>query len=337
MISMVHMVVLFIAAVFICATSAIAIPSTVGLAFNRIQRGSQDMVPLFRESHEIKKRKPATYKEFKLVERANGDFGRIFSMAIAWPLSPWYFAYAYFVTPLMTKSAWAWKGWPSSFDSESDLLLRWDIQNQRALDMFAKGLTLLNAGSNKDVSVAQSKAATISKVQDMLEAHGIWDVVDLADDWIYVDTKPTKSGSTPKAKVGQIPAILVKEFLRAFGSEGVPNIHIVNQLNRNELTKMVQNIKNSDDFLETIDTHKMSSRELEEACRERFIPVTHRSDSERRRDLNSWLDVACTEQDSVVGKFSNEQNRRLVLLGHFVAKDFKTASKSKLYRAALQK
>ena len=306
---------------------------SIAVAFGRISSGSQELIPFFREYRDIKKRSAVTYTEYKHVERANGDFGRIFQMAIAYPLSPFYFAYAYFLSPLLTKTPWAWKGWPSVFDTEEDMFKRWDIQNARAIDMFAKGVHLVNSMSSPEIPSGQSLASVRDKIQEFLGARDAWDALDIVDDWVYVDTKPSKKNNPPKAKVGKVPSIVVRDCVRALGSEGVPNIPFLNQLNRNELANMIKKIKDSDDFLDATDLKRMTKREVEEACRERLIPVVKRSDSELRRDLNTWLDVTCTPQDSVVGKYSNEQNRRLVMLGYFVSKDFKTNPKSELYRS----
>ena len=304
---------------------------------SRVSKGSRELIPFFKEYQAIKKRRVSTFSEFKHIERANGDFGRIFQMAISYPLSPMYFFYAYLVSPVLTRSPWAWKSWPSCFDSQDDAKLRWDVQNKRALDGFMRGLIALSEGSGKDKPSAHSTSAQVRKVESILNAKNVWGMLDAADEWIYVDSKAEKkTGSNTKAKVDKIPARLIKDVVRAFGSEGVPNIPFLNQLNRNELNSLLVKLKTSDDFLDTIRVDDLSDCELDEACRERFIPVVRRSQSDKRRDLNTWLDAACLPQDSVQGKFANEQNRRLILLGYFCSKDVKISPKATIYRSVFQ-
>ena len=299
--------------------NATAIPSRVMMTMSRLERGTKELFPTIMKSRSISKRRPQTYSEYKFVERVNSDYSKIFQMAICYPLSPVYFLYQYLITPLLTKSPWAWASWPSSYDNEEDRNKRDTVMHQRSMDAFVKSVHFINSACNEDSGKKGDMKEMRKKTLELVDAKTPFDAIDNVEEWLYTEDRIKKK---PNLRLKKVPNALVKEWVRCFGGEGVPNIFPLNQLNKGQLNGIIQSIKTEDEFLDRIGPDSLTDDELVQACRTRKIAVKGRKMKALQQDLEDWLDVTCALEDNIGNKLVNTQNRRLFLMGYHVAKNF---------------
>ena len=299
--------------------NAVTLPSRVMTSISRLERGTKELFPTIMKSRSISKRRPQTYSEYKFVERVNSDYSKIFQMAICYPLSPVYFLYQYLVTPLLTKSPWAWASWPSSYDNEEDRNRRNTVMHQRCMDAFVKSVHFLNSACNEDSQKKDDMKEIRKKTLELVDAKSPFDAIENIEEWLYTEDRIKKK---PNLRLKKVPNMLVKEWVRCFGGEGVPNIFPINQLNKGQLNGMIQSIKTEDEFLDQIGPDSLTDEELIQACQTRKIAVKGRKMKALQQDLEDWLDVTCALEDSIGKKLVNTQNRRLFLMGYHVAKNF---------------
>lgn len=149
-------------------------------------------------------------------------------------------------------------------------------------------------------------------------------------------------GPQIKLRLDQVPWLVIKDCCRAFGLDGVPNIFLVRMVNRNELERYFERLRQGDEFLLLRGVDSLDPFELTEACHERCISVAdNRSDAQLRNDLSEWLELASAQTTDPLSTSSssvpvrlNDQNRRFAMCALHVAREMRSSEFSAVARAA---
>jgi hypothetical protein len=346
--------------------------SSVTAVTDRLRRGFSGIYPEYQHVQKIRKQKPTSYDEFLVVERSQGDLGKILQMVISYPLSPMFFFYCYCLSPIISSSPWAWQPWPSTFDSKEDMWRRLDIMSQRRVDTLARIATHYSTRASEDTANIKQRTSAdqvLAGGSTFLQAKSAEDALGGIESWLFsekvsqvrgrsavstgkgkggkgkgpkkkqglgISAQNTKAKRPPPASMDRIPNGIVKQIVRCMGSDGSPNLPILSLMNRGEINTYLKKVRESDFFIAKVGVKALSGEELELACHQRFIGILDRPDKEMQRDLLAFLDASLSPAGgfgpTVRGKQLNEQTRRLALLGYFAAKDARSSPLSAPYR-----
>jgi hypothetical protein len=96
-----------------------------------------------------------------------------------------------------------------------------------------------------------------------------------------------------KLRLNAVPKSLIRDLCRSTGvSDYFPNVPFINRLNEREISRYVDMLRDSDEFLYDIGIHGLSETELKHACHERCIGVVDRNTGQLKGDLEEWLYIA---------------------------------------------
>ena len=327
----------------------------VKAAFSRLVSGLKSLPLDFQKQRELRTLQKQrgngalSYSEFKFLERAGDDVGKLLRAGLFCLASPEYFFYSYLVIPMMSSgNPWAWRTHPSGFDSGEDKFSRDRICIHRRQIAVVSALTTLFAGcaDDSDVKLKEARRGQLALVQEAIEASsskGIASALQVLDPWINISNdKFSKNGGSrffghradtvastsagvdkqastfPRVKldIQGVPWSTVKDMCRAVGVDGVPNIWFLRRINRGELIKYYDTIRNGDEFISSVGIGALGEDEVLNCCIERCISVDPSRDNKAlRQDLQSWIQLA-TAKDG-----RNEQNKRLVLSSLHICRD----------------
>ena len=315
---------------------------------NRIIRGTKC---LFDDSMEAMKLKAIqkkqglqafTYSQYKFLEQANDDFGKILKLGLTLSFAPEFFFYSYIVFPMMTPTnPWAWKALPSGFDDADDIIKRDGIISKRRLQALVNSVSALKGETVEDqpVEVSKQREKHIEMIDKVLKSNSDDEALEHIRPWLLSPKKDTKD---LKLNLGIVPPVIIKECLKSFGLDGLPNIPLIRRFNAGELGKHIKKIKKEDEFLYSKGVNSLDIDEVELACRDRCINVD-RNDKVLRKDLQDYLNRACKKDETIITTSSikgkplpplvlNENNRVMALLAINVIKDFKQSDFSTTYK-----
>lgn len=329
---------------------------SIKAAFTRLISGLKSLPLDFQKQRELRtleKQRGSgalSYSDFKFLERAGDDVGKLLRAGLFCLASPEYFFYSYLVIPVMSSgNPWAWRTHPSGFDSQEDKFSRDRICIHRRQIAVVSALTTLFAGcaDDSDAKLRDARRGQLALVQEAIEvssSKGIASALQVLDPWINTNTgkfskntgsrrlghrtdtaaAPTLTGvdkqasSFPRVKldIQGVPWATVKDMCRAVGVDGVPNIWLLRRMNRGELIKYYDTIRNGDEFISSVGVGALGEDEVLNCCIERCISVDpSRNNKALRHDLQTWIQLA-TAKDG-----RNEQNKRLVLSSLHVCRD----------------
>lgn len=247
------------------------------------------------------------------------------------------------VIPVLSGSSpWAWRTLPSGFDTENDKFARERICIHRRQAALVSALSNLFAGCAEDTDdkLRVKRQAQVALIHEALEAassKGLVGALDKLHPWLATKrgqrpriggkasgaVRTPSSHSVDKAKarckldIPEVPWATVRDLVRAVGVDGVPNIWILRRLNRGELVRHFDSIRNGDDFLSAVGVGSLADEEVVSCCIERCISVDpSRDDKALRSDLSNWVELATAK-----GGDRNEQNTRLALSCLHVCRD----------------
>jgi len=241
---------------------------------------------------------------------------------------------------------WAWRALPSGFDDTDDIIKRDAVIARRRIQALINSISALKGETVEDQSYEISKVRQkhIEIVEKVLQSKNIDEALDYVQPWLLTTKKDKKE---LKLNLGTIPPIIIKECLKSFGLDGLPNIPLIRRFNAGELGKHIKKIQKEDEFLNLKGVNNLESDEIELACRDRCINVD-RNDNELRKDLQEYLKRACMTDDNKItiptintnnggkGKLPiyviNENNRVMALLAINVLKDYKRSGFSSTYK-----
>ncbi len=238
-----------------------------------------------------------SYSDYKLLELYEQDFQKAIRTIIFIPFAFEFFIYTSVLLPILTmnNNLWAFiNQFPSTFDTPEDRYKREHLLYLRRLSsLYTIGLIQYKEISENQYYPAQQNMVkrikeNIHLIEDALiqylqQANLIKAINTLQP--FYSTTNNNNNGNkgnnganSAKTEIrrrkidlntsGLSPAV-VKECCRAIGRDGVPNLPIINNLNRKELVTFTENLKNSDDFLYQHSLSDLNESELKSACLER--------------------------------------------------------------------
>lgn len=331
--------------------------------FALLELGLKHTILNFKKAQKLKKlrkRKGDTalsFTDFKFLEESKEDMSKSFRLLVTFPFSPEFFFYSYIVFPMMSvDNPWAWKAMPSSFDHPGDKLRRESALTKRRIRAVLTSLQTLQNDVMDDIAPAirSKKSEHIRIIDCALKQSNLEEAVNNLAPWMTSKKIKQRRNLPQVASLENIPGNIVKECCKAIGVDGVPNIPLINRLNRGEINRYVERVKISDDFLLMKGVGALSDAEIEMVCFERCIPTSNRSRKSMHKDVEQWLKIVTTKmkksdlvamaplptrgQRGVGGSLvTNYQNKRLALMALNVAKDMKTADHTSIYRTLVCK
>ena len=321
------------------------IGSNIGRSLQRLVDGVKQAPTQIREVNLLKKRArlegddSLSYSEFRLIERSREDFKKCIRIAFTAYLSPELFFYSYVAIPaISTDNPWAWTTLPSTFDDEKEAGKRNIIKIKRRQHALFRGVANLMENTFDDIPEKMRK----QRLQQLENVKGASKLVGKSIEAAVgeLESYYTADGGKRKNKKQQqssnavrmlrtkkqdgtrriemcldgMPWVTVKDAIKGFGVDGLPNIFFIRCLNKGELSRYFDGIRKSDDHLNKIGVGALSDEELVDACLERCISIDNtRSIGEMRRDMTEWLNIL--ESPPTKKKQFNDQNLRLLLAG----------------------
>ena len=227
----------------------------------RLVDGAQSVPRNYMEADRLKKIRKArgsealTFKEYKFVEREKEDMSKVFRMLVTIPFSPEFFFYSYIVFPTMGSSnPWAWSAMPSGFDADpEDERKRTDVLQKRRVQAVVKAITTLKGetveagGDAKQLAARERQLAMIERA---LKSSSMRDALKECAPLLMTDSD--RRLAPLKMKLRDVPGAIVKDCLRCVGIEGLPNIPLINRLNKGEVAKHFDKVRDSDVFLASV-------------------------------------------------------------------------------------
>jgi hypothetical protein len=227
----------------------------------RLMEGAKSLPRNYFEADRLKKIRKArgsealTFKEYKFVERAQEDMGKVFRMLITIPFSPEFFFYSYIVFPTMGGgNPWAWSAMPSGFDADpADERKRTEVLQKRRVQAVIKAITTLKGetveagGDAKQLAARERQLAMIERA---LKGPTMRDA--LRECAPLLMSENDRRLAPLKLKLRDVPGAIVKDCLRCVGIEGLPNIPLINRFNKGEVAKHFDKVRDSDEFLASI-------------------------------------------------------------------------------------
>ncbi len=308
----------------------------------RLIDGTKTLWPNFIKLQKLKKIRKIdgdeaiTFAQFKFLEQTKEDLSKIFRLAITFPISPEFFFYSYIAFPLISSgNPWAWQSLPSGYDDINDKITREKALVKRRIQAVINGISALKSETLDDILAKKrdEKSEQIEIIEDALMAKNLDDAISILSPWLLTENKRKSSLSL---NLSLFPGSIIKDCCRSVGIDGVPNIPLIRRMNVGELSKYIDKIRESDEFLSKKSMSDLNSDELKIACFERCIRTENRNDKDLRSDLQKWLVIACAPGNVDTGSRSrklsiNEQNRRFALMALNTAADFQS-NFSKTYR-----
>ena len=314
----------------------------------RLFLGGKSLIPSLLEAQKLKKvrkekgDKGLTFLQYKSIEKAKEDMSKFLRLAITVPLSPEFFFYSYIVFPMMSpNNPHAWASLPSTFDDKEDKVIREKAMGKKRLQALISSISALKNECLDDFSptARSQRLKQIASIEDALKGKSFKESLAFLEPWLRSDKKSSKKLSL---NLSMVPGSVIKDCCRAVGIEGVPNIPLIRRMNVGELSKHIDTVRESDEFINNVGVESLREKELKIACHDRCISVdSRRNVKELREDLRKWVSIACEPvyinvAGSVSAPVVNEQNRRLALMSLFVASDAKRSKFASTYRYIMQ-
>jgi len=314
-----------------------------------ICRGSSAIFSDMKKAANIKKLKklkglPAlSFTQYQFLQQTKGDITKCFRLLITIPLSPEFFFYSYIVFPLFSSSnPWAWRSLPSGFDDPRDVAVRETAINKRRQQTVVFGLHALQAETIDDVGTLElrrEKINVLNTIEKVLKTNTLSSGLELIKPWLLSDVNSSK-----KLGIKKVPGSVVKQCCRSFGEEGVPNIPLIRRLNIGQVNTQINNIRESDNFLDLRGVKTLTNEEAKAACYERCISTEKKTAPQMRSDLTEWLDEVkkpvalptsvSTGKGKATVMVTNYQNKRLAMMALHTVKGLKSSDFCAVYRAA---
>ena len=327
-----------------------------------LSRGIKGMFSNFSKNRRLRKivkqngKASISFTDFQSLETAKEDFSKCLRLLFTSTFGPEFFFYSYVVFPMMQSSnPFSWRSLPSSFDIPEFKLLRRKIMKKRRIQTLMSAVQAINNEAIEDVP--EKKRFMREEFLDVLEAalseSSLEKSMALLSPYytVNVDSKPSRSVNNIIKKATNlnyehIPSSVVKDCVRSFGFDGVPSIPLIGRLNRGDLNRYLEKIRDSDSYLMKKGTNNLNAREIRLACFERCIN-DRRPTKDLHRDLNQWLSIMSISGENDLnakkkkiiptsGVVEKYQEKRLALMSLFVVKDLRQSEFASPYKALLK-
>ena len=305
----------------------------------RLSNGFGKLLPNHILCQKIKTRKKKggqiTYAEHMFTTVVTDDFWKIFRAILTLGYSKEFFLYGYVLGPLISSTPKAWQAWPSPFDLPKDKKSRENALTEKKIIALSRvlGEVTQEASSENDPKQRERGERNIETVNRALRCKDPVSCLHAMKDYILTDKKHSS-----KIYLKACNGAVVKSILTAIGGDGLPNLPLINRLNCNEIANILTKVAKSDEVLDSLEIQHLSDREVFAACRERSITIPNAASG--RVDLAQWLSTMKSHINSLDDnsltqpmKYENMQNKRLALMGYYIARDFKKSDTSVLFRS----
>ena len=246
----------------------------------RLQEGTKVLYSNYMLSRTLKQKikdsgvESLTYEEFKFLENTKDDLSKLFRVAITLPFSPEFFFYSYLVFPCFApNNPWAWAALPSSYQFPEEIEKKKEILEKRRIQGLINGISALK---QKDVDSFSNKNEISNKINEILNINSMKEQLNSLK-FLYSNsitnekTKKLPKYLTTRLLDKNIPWTIIRSFCQSIGVEGVPNIFVVRRYNLVEVSKYIEKLKESDNYISQISLNNLSQKELQDACFDRFV------------------------------------------------------------------
>jgi hypothetical protein len=215
---------------------------------NRVTRGFGDIIPNTLLAQRISKRaakgkNAISYSEFNFLRTFTDDAWKVLRLGVMMSLSFDFFLYGYCLGPLMTNTPRAWSSWPSSFDTDKDRETRESALIQRRRTSLVNILNQLETGTNLEGAPDMITKAQISvdAVLRALRCKSVEQAINEIPEFLFTESKAQKK-SKERPHLKGCSGVILKSIVNMLGSDGLPNIFLINRLNVNEVSNCLDKV-----------------------------------------------------------------------------------------------
>jgi hypothetical protein len=220
----------------------------ITVSFKRLAVGVTSVVPNGLRVIEIRKAykndpTSVSYFDWKKIGVFFEDLSKIVRLGVTIPISPELFVYSYVIAPMMAPSnPFAWSTLPSTFDIPADRAKREEMCIQRRFYGLTNILQVLRRQMIDDINeeTKEIKTQTLNTFVAALHATSTAKSLEAISDWLF--TEKVSKREVRDIRLQYVPGAIVKDFCRAIGVEGVPNIPIIRRLNNGEINRYCQKV-----------------------------------------------------------------------------------------------
>lgn len=273
-----------------------------------------------------------SYDEFIFLTKGKEDRGKLMNLVFLMYGAPKVFPYALMFYPDMLPGPFAPLKDASGKENKLEKLSRQRahavMQTFMSLEKEAKtipALAKLNIFGRKKQERAMNRIDGLAKTgysqmvsPNSLGAAGAEGFIQKLEGLLY----KTENFSRGEKRLENVPHSIISGLLSSINGPGPLSAVTPNFMRRGTVTAHVQKITEADNFLvnESVELGSLSTIRLLEACNDRMIGVSGRTDEEMRNNLSAWLDLAVVKpkaRTSATNEFYNENLGRAALLGFF--------------------
>jgi len=133
---------------------------------------------------------------------------------------------------------------PSTFDTEEDKQKRILSVAEKRVQGLVTSLHAVNAGTNpeNDPGVVDAARRNVKAISRALRSKDPQQLLTELRHFLCVDAKLQKGKKVGKPYLKECPGAVLKSIVTALGGEGVPNIFLINRLNVNEISTLLEKV-----------------------------------------------------------------------------------------------
>lgn len=286
-----------------------------------------------------------TYDEFVFLSKGKEDRGRLMNMVFLMWGAPKFFPYALMFYPNLLPSPFAPLPDASGMETKLEKLSRQrshavistlvNLENEaRSVPYLAKLNVFGKKKQERRMIAVDNLGRSIASVMGaagVAGGAGAELVLEKLEGLLYKKGEEFNRGDK---RLVVVPGAIIVGLMNSISGPGVLNGVMPNFMRRGTVVAHVQKIAETDNFLvnEKVSLEGLSTSRLLEACNDRMIGGTGRSDEELRQDLSNWLDLAVVKPNQRIettGEEFNENLARTALMGYYsleAARDPRNAS-----------
>lgn len=274
-----------------------------------------------------------TYDEFIFLSKGKEDRGKLMNMVFLMWSAPKFLPYALMFYPNMLPSPFAPLPDASGMETKLEKLSRQRthavITTLLDLEKSARSvpyLAKLNIFGKKEQERRMIAIDTLGRTTSAIMATagatgkvGAQIVMEKLEGALY---KNGEEFTRAEKRLVAVPSAIIGGLMTCISGPGVLNGVTPNFMRRGTVIAHAQKIAEADKFLvnEKVSLESLSTTRLLEACNDRLIGGTGRSNEELRQDLSDWLDLAVVKPSNrteATGEIFNENLARTALMGYY--------------------
>jgi hypothetical protein len=236
--------------------------------FQILLHGPQNTISDMKSSWNIHKKKEKgglsalTYTDMRSLSRTKSDVLKCLRLFVSIPMAPELFMYTKVMFPLLsTHNPWAWKAFPSSFDSPENAAKREKALVKRQMQTTVYGLHELQGQSIDDtgsLDKIESMRMKLQRIERALTHSRLDSSLQELRPWLL----STSASQATRLDLKSVPGSIVQQCCRALGEDVVPNVPLLRKINTMRLNGKLSSVRESDDFLLIKGIDALSSEEV---------------------------------------------------------------------------